>query len=847
MPGGGPDDSLAPRPGTQEGSSGSASPTADRTLGETEMDAAQSAEFGSSVPLQPSATDAAQPAEFGSSVPLPPSATDAAQSADFRSSVPLPPSATDAQLPGPPAPPNGWIGAPDPAHTPVTRDDDAELTAGVPRKTFWMIIGGAVAVFFFGFLALELTSDGEDEVGDEAAPLTLGSDAEEVAAFVIPDLPAGVDSFDEPVLVPPEDWDPVVADLVPFVEESRRLRFTEPVTVELLTGAELSAGFAIPDDPFLAEYLAAVVGNYRALGLLQGDVNLIDQINRSTDLGLMGLYDPTFDVIQVRSDVGGEPGASPFQRAVLVHELTHALQDQHADLSRPRFDQEEVDMQRLVVEGDARRIERAYVDSLEPDEQAQYNDTIAGVENQAIEAGLLGVLGVESAVVYEGGSQITRVVDTLDGSEAVDVMMRWPTGSPARLLRASTLFLHGQEPWAADGSDAEFPDFPPEAFPIDGGSQGAWLWYVTFATRIDPADALRAADAIGSDSYVIYEQNGQICSRHELAADGPHEAGHLAFGLRSWATALPHGAEVETGDTTMTVTVCDPGAAADPAFVNSPDDVIDAPIARIAAVADVLDPQRGWWATEKLKERERWCLAETTQRSIGLDEALEGLPTERIEELGEAAVRACLPERVGGGRGIWEGDCSADGVTPEFDDTGLPEAVAAARQAITDAAAQCDYAGLSAVFAESGAFFGDGNAPPPDLGRVLVDRWERRERQDQVVLSDLVSTLGSGWLCGPDVATVVEGREGGGCAWVWSGDGAVDSRASVVIVTSDGEWLGWGEHVDVQSDLMAFWSSTVTGGTAVDTYEWTGKGENDGLPAGWPVSVAPAAHLAADR
>ena len=45
---------------------------------------------------------------------------------------------------------------------------------------------------------------------------------------------------------------------------------------------------------------------------------------------------------------------------------------------------------------------------------------------------------------------------------------------------------------------------------------------------------------------------------------------------------------------------------------------------------------------------------------------------------------------------------------------------------------------------------------------------------------------------------------------------------------------------------MAFWSSTITGGTAADTYQWTGKGESDGLPAGWPVSVAPAAHLAAD-
>lgn len=721
------------------------------------------------------------------------------------------------------------------------------LVAGVPKKMFWTILAGTAVVLLVGFLALEVTSGGDDDGGGEEPVLTVGSDAEEVAAFEIPQIPAGANEFDAPVLVPTEDWDPVVADLVPFVEEARRLRFSEPVTVELLTGAELAAGFGVPDDPFIAEYLAAIVANYRALGLMQGDVDLLEQINRSTDVGLMGLFQPVTDVIQVRSDVGGEPGASPFQRAVLVHELTHALQDQHADLSRPRFEQDEVDMQQLVVEGDARRIERAYVESLEPSEQDQYNETIAGVENRAIEAGILGVLGVESAVVYEGGSQLTRLVDTLDGSEAVDVLMKWPTGDAARLLRASTLFLHGQEPWSANPSEADYPEFADDAFPIDGGSQGAWLWYVTFATRIDQDDALRAADAISTDRYVVYDQAGQICSTHELVADGPHEAGHLAFGLQAWAAAMPQGAQVTTEDAVMTVTVCDPGPGADPAFARPPGDVIDAPIARIAAVGDVLEPQRGWWAANGLKERQRWCLAETTQRSIGLDEAVEGLTPERIDELGEAAVRACLPERVGGGRGTWDGDCSSEGATADLADAGLPEEVAVARQAIVDAAATCDYGALAAVFAESGPYFGDGNAPPPDLGRVLVDRWERRERQDQVVLADLVATLESGWLCGPDVASVVEGREASeaACAWVWSGDGPVDSRASVVLITSDGEWLGWGEHVDVQSDLMAFWSSTVTGGTAADTYEWTGKGESDGLPAGWPISVAPAAHLAA--
>jgi hypothetical protein len=707
------------------------------------------------------------------------------------------------------------------------------------------IVAVALAVFVIGIAMLDRLSSSDGGETAETPPTTAAA-VDPPAPFEVPPIPEGADAFEEPQTVTPEQWDPVVADLVTFVEEERRLRFEEPVTVELVSGAEIVSDFSIPDDPFFRDYVRALVGSYRALGILEGDVDIVSQIEQGNEIGLLGLYDPTADVIRVRNDVGGEAGRSPFQRAVLVHELTHALQDQHADLSDPRSELEALSMQRMMVEGDARRIERAYVESLPPEEQAQYEETIGAVENQGAEAGLLGVLGIEGTVVYEGGSQITRLVDVLDGSEAVDILLKYPPDRPAQLLRGSTLFLHGQEPWASDEPSATYPDIPPDAYAIDGASQGAWLWYVIFATRIDPADALRSADAIGSDRYVLYDQGGQICAAFELVAAGPDEVGHLARGVQMWAAGLPHGATVTIDGTVVSITVCDPGAGASAAFVNSPAEIVDGPIARVAAVSDVLGPQRGWWHADELGDGERWCLAETVQRAVSLEEAQVGLDEGHIAELGEWAVRSCLPDRVPSGSAAPTGVCSAAGLEPALDQEGLPEAATAARRRILEAATACDFTALGRILASAGPYFDDAASPAPDRPTSLARRWERREELGQPVLANLVATLDSGWMCGPAVATAVDGGEGAGCGWVWSGEGPVDRTAYVALVDGEGGWMGFGEDVDIQSELMALWSGTVTGTQPTEEYQWTAREAGAAWPLGWPTGVAPTAELRDD-
>src|SRR5437588_512232 len=71
--------------------------------------------------------------------------------------------------------------------------------------------------------------------------------------------------------------------------------------------------------------------------------------------GVAGFYDPTSKTLVVR---GEKP--TPYVRQVLVHELTHALQDQYFSINRPdldRADDERGDGLLGLSEGDAVRVD----------------------------------------------------------------------------------------------------------------------------------------------------------------------------------------------------------------------------------------------------------------------------------------------------------------------------------------------------------------------------------------------------------------------------------------------------------------------------------------------------------
>ncbi|HET7846369.1 MAG TPA: hypothetical protein VFL72_02685, partial [Acidimicrobiia bacterium] len=115
--------------------------------------------------------------------------------------------------------------------------------------------------------------------------------------------------------------------LVATTEEVRGLQFLEMPNVSVVSPEELEARVRaqIEED---AGDLPADAALYKLLGLLGGDVDLESLLTDLYGEQVAGYYDG--DTRELVVPITTE-GFSVVQRATLVHELTHALTDQHFD------------------------------------------------------------------------------------------------------------------------------------------------------------------------------------------------------------------------------------------------------------------------------------------------------------------------------------------------------------------------------------------------------------------------------------------------------------------------------------------------------------------------------------
>ena len=146
----------------------------------------------------------------------------------------------------------------------------------------------------------------------------------------------------------PSEWDPRVAPLAAFVEDARGYTFAHPVYVKFLTPEQYRA-YATHDGAMSAddrEYYRTSARFFRALGLIGGDVDLAAEQDEISDSGTLAQYSPADRTVYVR---GVEVTAS--LRVTLVHELTHAWQDQifNLNLSRTGSDGEAFALRALVT------------------------------------------------------------------------------------------------------------------------------------------------------------------------------------------------------------------------------------------------------------------------------------------------------------------------------------------------------------------------------------------------------------------------------------------------------------------------------------------------------------------
>ena len=273
-------------------------------------------------------------------------------------------------------------------------------------------------------------------------------------------------------------------------------------------------------------------------------------------------------------------------RATLVHELTHALQDQYFDLSREgKFPVDgQNDTYRPVFEGDAQHVEHDWVKSLSAGDQAAYQK---GVDAEGSSVDLKGVpdaLVQFFAAPYNFGEPFVDVLVAAVGQKAVDDALRDPPKSDAELLDPFR-YLDHQGP-----AVVHEPALGPGEKKTDGGAFGAIALYLVLAQQMDPGRALAATDAWGGDAYVDYVHQGRGCVRADFTGKDGAGTAALADTLKGWADGLPsHAASVTRQGDLIELNSCDPGGAAGKSATGDLGTAVSLAVARTQLALSLMD------------------------------------------------------------------------------------------------------------------------------------------------------------------------------------------------------------------------------------------------------------------
>jgi hypothetical protein len=358
----------------------------------------------------------------------------------------------------------------------------------------------------------------------------------------------------------PDRWDPRVVDLAAFVENERGLRFDHPVSVDFLTAEQYSQRTRVDESELTSgdrRMIEEGTAPLRALGLVPADFDPVESANDLSDTATVAFYDPLTERIAVRGT-----DMTTDLRVTLAHELVHVLQDQHFDLEDML---EEVDPTGdqltgylALIEGDATRIQQAYVRSLPTDERDGYLDDAdqsSGAAEEQLGA-IPGVLVAMEGAPYALGPWLVELIAADGGNDAVDEAFDDPPTTTEQMVDPRSYFS-GQS-----AHDVAAPTVPSGGERIgQDDSLGALPLFLLLSERIDPLDALSAVDGWGGDAYVVYDRGGKTCMDLAVEGDSARDGEELLGAFQAWASAGPTGdAQVRSDSGLAVVSTCEPGA-----------------------------------------------------------------------------------------------------------------------------------------------------------------------------------------------------------------------------------------------------------------------------------------------
>ncbi|MEZ5408968.1 MAG: hypothetical protein R2761_13135 [Acidimicrobiales bacterium] len=345
--------------------------------------------------------------------------------------------------------------------------------------------------------------------------------------------PAGV----QPIACP-SGVEPTICDAAAYVQQARQRQFKEFPPVEVLADSEFDQALLADFETYRAELDDEGV-LLTALGLLDPGTSLADAYRDALEIGVVGFYDPETGRLVVRASADGTLGnLNLYMRQTLVHELTHALDDQWFDLDREDFADGDAEYGfTAVVEGNARRVDQRWQDGLDAASRSQLEaESMSALSPDDLLRyfTLPPILQQLQLSPYTDGLAYMKQLTASGGEAAADAALTSPPATSEEILH----------PGLSRATDpvVTVPRPPAGGTAVDDGRLGELL--------VDQWLGSTAGDGWGGDRYVTWRDGSRSCVAVDLAADTPDDLAQMQTAAQSWAAeaAADRSATTATAD-----------------------------------------------------------------------------------------------------------------------------------------------------------------------------------------------------------------------------------------------------------------------------------------------------------
>lgn len=344
-------------------------------------------------------------------------------------------------------------------------------------------------------------------------------------------IPVGVEEL-------PESLQREVALLIPLTEQLRELTFLEPPMIEVITTEELTQRVIEQveeeyENPEVDEAL------YRLLGLVPADFDLVANLTRLYGEQVAGYYDGDTKtmVVTARNDE-----FSPLEEATLVHELTHALTDQHHEFNahfEELFDTDQFDRGsafQAVIEGDASLVETLFAQQLTPQEQQEFLEEAFSIDTSIFDS-VPQFIQDSLVFPYDAGVSFTQSIWLNGGFPALDELYQQPPVSTEQIYTPDDLVTDPPQP-------VSIPELAIPGYELDYSSTWGELGFRLIFDQV-LGGAGSAVEGWGGDDYDVFFNGSEVVLVLLYQGDADNDAAQMADALRDYFSVVSGISEPE--------------------------------------------------------------------------------------------------------------------------------------------------------------------------------------------------------------------------------------------------------------------------------------------------------------